>query len=164
MDSDTPTLTRDVEPQREEATSGPAAAEVPLGSPAAAGSPTAAVATGGTVTDGPRVEVSAATVTRMMGIATTADLRLLESRVDLLASKVTGLLTKVDRVLSMFGSIPTSSDIGRLEIQVGALKTMLRELLDVSDAGNAQKRQGESKEAAEEQGRKLRENIRSSSK
>jgi hypothetical protein len=64
----------------------------------------------------------------------------------------------------MFGSIPTSSDIGRLEIQVGALKTMLRELLDVSDAGNAQKRQGESKEAAEEQGRKLRENIRSSSK
>jgi hypothetical protein len=41
---------------------------------------------------------------------------------------------------------------------------MLRELLDVSDAGNAQKRQGESKEAAEEQGRKLRENIRSSSK
>jgi hypothetical protein len=51
----------------------------------------------GTVTEGPRVEVSAATVTRMMGIATAADLRLLEGRMDLLASKVTGLLTKVDR-------------------------------------------------------------------
>jgi hypothetical protein len=117
----------------------------------------------GTVTEGPRVEVSAATVTRMMGIATAADLRLLEGRMDLLASKVTGLLTKVDRVLSMFNSVPSSSDIGRLEIQIGALKSMLRELLEVSDTANAQKRQAESKEAAEEQGRKLREGIRSSS-
>jgi hypothetical protein len=82
---------------------------------------------------------------------------------DLLASKVTGLLTKVDRVLSMFNSVPSSSDIGRLEIQIGALKSMLRELLEVSDTANAQKRQAESKEAAEEQGRKLREGIRSSS-
>lgn len=113
--------------------------------------------------DAPRVEVSAATVTRMMGIASTADLRLLEGRVDLLTSKVTGLLTKVDRVLSMFGSIPTSSDVGRLEIQIGAVKSMLRELLEANDGSGTAKRQTDTKDAAEEQSRKLREGIRSSS-
>lgn len=113
--------------------------------------------------EAPRVEVSAATVTRMMGIASTADLRLLEGRVDLLTSKVTGLLTKVDRVLSMFGSIPTSSDIGRLEIQMGSIKSMLRELMELQEALGTAKRQPDTKEAAEEQGRKLREGIRSSS-
>lgn len=113
--------------------------------------------------ESPRVEVSAATVTRMMGIASTADLRLLEGRVDLLTSKVTGLLTKVDRVLSMFGSIPTSSDIGRLEIQLGAVKSMLRELIEDQEALGAGKRQPDTKDAAEEQSRKLKEGIRSSS-
>lgn len=123
---------------------------------------TAAIATG-TVTDAPRVEVSAATITRMMGIASTTDLRLLEGRVDLLASKVTGLLTKVDRVLSMFGSVPTSSDIGRLELQMGAVKSMLRELLESTDARGQNVQQADTKGAAEEQNRKLREGIRSSS-
>lgn len=123
---------------------------------------TAAIATG-TVTDAPRVEVSAATITRMMGIASTTDLRLLEGRVDLLASKVTGLLTKVDRVLSMFGSVPTSSDIGRLELQIGAVKSMLRELLESADARGQNGQQTDTKGAAEEQSRKLREGIRSSS-
>ena len=123
---------------------------------------TAAIATG-TVTDAPRVEVSAATITRMMGIASTTDLRLLEGRVDLLASKVTGLLTKVDRVLSMFGSVPTSSDIGRLELQMGAVKSMLRELLESTDARGQHGQQADTKSAAEEQSRKLREGIRSSS-
>ncbi len=123
---------------------------------------TAAIATG-TVTDAPRVEVSAATITRMMGIASTTDLRLLEGRVDLLASKVTGLLTKVDRVLSMFGSVPTSSDIGRLELQIGAVKSMLRELLESTDARGQNVQQADTKGAAEEQNRKLREGIRSSS-
>lgn len=140
-----------------------AKASGPSSSAAVTPVPAGALGATGTVTEGPRVEVSAATVTRMMGIATAADLRLLEGRMDLLASKVTGLLTKVDRVLSMFNSVPSSSDIGRLEIQIGALKSMLREILEVSDTANAQKRQAESKEAAEEQGRKLREGIRSSS-
>ena len=113
--------------------------------------------------ESPRVEVSAATVTRMMGIASTADLRLLEGRVDLLTSKVTGLLTKVDRVLTMFGSIPTSSDIGRLEIQIGAVKSMLRELMESQEASGSAKRQPDTKDAADEQSRKLKEGIRSSS-
>ena len=112
------------------------------------------------IPDAPRVDVSAATVARMMGIASTSDLRLLEGRVDLLTSKVAAILTKMDRCLSMFGSVPTASDIGRLEVQVASMKAMMRELLDsVGAPVNSGKEQGD-RAAAEEQSRKLREGIK----
>lgn len=112
------------------------------------------------IPDGPRVDVSAATVARMMGIASTSDLRLLEGRVDLLTSKVAAILTKMDRCLSMFGSVPTASDIGRLEVQVAGIKAMMRELLDAVGAPvNSGKEQAD-RAAAQEQGRKLRDGIK----
>jgi len=122
-----------------------------------ASAPTTSAASG-------RVEVSAQTITRMMGLASTTDLKLLEGRVDLLTSKVSSLLIKVDRVLTMFSSVPTPSDIGRLEIQLGSIKSMLRETLEVvSAAPNAGAKEKEaSSEAAQEQNRKLIEGIRSS--
>jgi hypothetical protein len=112
------------------------------------------------IPDSPRVDVSAATVARMMGIASTSDLRLLEGRVDLLTSKVAAILTKMDRCLSMFGSVPTASDIGRLEVQVASMKSMMRELLDsVGAPVSSGKEQGD-RAAAQEQSRKLREGIK----
>jgi hypothetical protein len=108
----------------------------------------------------PRVEVSAATITRMMGIASSNDLRLLEGRLDVLTSKVAGLVAKVERVLSMFSSLPTSSDIDRLELQVGTMKSMVRELME--DMESARKDGGESeKQLAAEQSRKIRGGIKS---
>jgi hypothetical protein len=96
----------------------------------------------------------------MMGIASTSDLRLLEGRVDLLTSKVAAILTKMDRCLSMFGSVPTASDIGRLEVQVASMKSMMRELLDsVGAPVSSGKEQGD-RAAAQEQSRKLREGIK----
>jgi len=112
------------------------------------------------IPDGPRVDVSAATVARMMGIASTNDLRLLEGRVDLLTSKVAAILTKMDRCLSMFGSIPTASDIGRLEVQVAAIKSMMRELLDSVGAPVSSGKDQADRAAAQEQSRKLREGIK----
>jgi hypothetical protein len=112
------------------------------------------------IPDGPRVDVSAATVARMMGIASTSDLRLLEGRVDLLTSKVSAILTKMDRCLSMFGSIPTASDIGRLEVQVAAIKSMMRELLDSVGAPVSSGKEQADRAAAREQSRKLREGIK----
>ena len=112
------------------------------------------------IPDSPRVDVSAATVARMMCIASTSDLRLLEGRVDLLTSKVAAILTKMDRCLSMFGSVPTASDIGRLEVQVASMKSMMRELLDsVGAPVSSGKEQGD-RAAAQEQSRKLREGIK----
>jgi hypothetical protein len=99
----------------------------------------------------------------MMGIASTSDLRLLEGRVDLLTSKVSAILTKMDRCLSMFGSVPTASDIGRLEVQVAAMKSMMRELLDSVGAPVNPGKERVDRAAAEEQGRKLREGIKTNS-
>ena len=110
-----------------------------------------------------RVEVSAQTITRMMGIASTTDLKLLEGRVDLLTSKVSSLLIKVDRVLTMFSAVPTPSDIGRLEIQLGSIKSMVREALEAVTATSDASREKTSREAAEEQSRKLIDGIRSNS-
>lgn len=112
------------------------------------------------IPDGPRVDVSAATVARMMGIASTSDLRLLEGRVDLLTSKVSAILTKMDRCLSMFGSVPTASDIGRLEVQVAGIKVMMRELLDAVGAPVSSGKEQADRAAAQEQARKLRDGIK----
>ena len=49
--------------------------------------------------DAARVEVSAPTIARMMGIATVTELKLLENRIDLLAAKVGGMTAKLDRVI-----------------------------------------------------------------
>jgi hypothetical protein len=111
---------------------------------------------------GAKVEVSAQTITRMMGIASTTDLKLLEGRVDLLTSKVSSLLLKVDRVLTMFSSVPTPSDIGRLEIQLGSVKSMLREALDGINSSSGHKVESPQNSAAEEQNRKLLEGVRTS--
>lgn len=112
------------------------------------------------IPEGPRVDVSAATVARMMGIASTNDLRVLEGRIDLLTSKVAAILTKVDRSLSMFSSIPTASDIGRLEVQLAAVKTMMKELFDAVGAPVSGGKERADKEVAAEQSRKLREGIK----
>jgi len=112
------------------------------------------------MSDSPRVDVSAATVARMMGIASTSDLRVLEGRVDLLTSKVSAILTKMDRCLSMFSSIPTASDIGRLEVQVAAVKSMMKELLDSVGAPVSAGKEQSDRLAAQEQSRKLREGIK----
>jgi hypothetical protein len=119
--------------------------------------------TSSSIADTPRVEVSAATVARMMGIASTSDLRVLEGRIDLLTSKVAAILTKVDRCLSMFTSIPTASDIGRLEVQVAAVKTMMKEILDSAGAPLEPSKEQADRDLALEQSRKLREGIKSNS-
>jgi hypothetical protein len=112
------------------------------------------------VAEGPRVDVSAATVARMMGIASTNDLRVIEGRVDLLTSKVAAILTKMDRCLSMFSSIPTASDIGRLEVQLAAVKSMMKELLDSVGAPVGGAKDQADKQVAAEQSRKLRDGIK----
>lgn len=126
-------------------------------------SSTSAPSSPSAIADAPRVEVSAATVARMMGIASTSDLRVIEGRIDLLTSKVAAILTKVDRCLSMFSSVPTASDIGRLEVQVAAIKTMMKEILDATGASSDPLKQQADRDLALEQSRKLRDGIKSNS-
>jgi hypothetical protein len=123
-----------------------------------AGAPTAA----GGAAASTRMEVSAQTIARMMGIASATDLQLLEGRLDLLASRVSTLMMKVDKVLSSLSTLASAGDIGRLETQIGSIKSMLRDAVDA--VGTLQSGQpSAAKEGGESQGKKLRDGIRSSS-
>ena len=116
---------------------------------------------GSSGTGNARIEVSAQTIARMMGIASATDLQILEGRLDVLASRVATLMMKVDKVLTSFSTVASTGDIGRLETQIASVKSMVREAVDVLNATNGGQR-ASSKESAELQSKKLREGIRSS--
>jgi hypothetical protein len=109
-----------------------------------------------------RMEVSAQTIARMMGIASATDLQLIEGRLDLLTSRVSTLMIKVDKLLAGLGAVASVGDIGRIETQIASIKAILR---DASDAvGVLQTGQSApAKDASDSQGRRLRDGIRSSS-
>ena len=74
-------------------------------------------------------EVSAATIGRMMGLVTAAEFKLLEGKVDLLVTKLTGAVMKVEKVLQILGGAPTGADLERIDVQIGSLKTLIKEVL-----------------------------------
>jgi hypothetical protein len=124
---------------------------------------TVAAATSATAASvNPRVEVSAHTIARMMGIASATDLQLLEGRLDLLASRVATLMTKVDKVLVGLGALASTGDIGRIETQIASMKSILREAVDSIRVGQDAQRASD-RESKEAQSRKLKEGIQSSS-
>ncbi len=109
-----------------------------------------------------RMEVSAQTIARMMGIASATDLQLIEGRLDLLTSRVSTLMIKVDKVLAGLGAVASVGDIGRLETQIASVKALLRDATDA--VGVLQSGQSTPpKENGESQGRRLRDGIRSNS-
>ena len=82
-----------------------------------------------------RGEVSAATIGRMMGLASTRELTLLDGKLDLVMSKVNNLTVRLDKVLSVLSSAPTGKDLERIDVQIAALRTMLREGVTAGAAG-----------------------------
>jgi hypothetical protein len=80
------------------------------------------------VTEGARAEIAASALGRMMGVATATELQLLEGKIDLMTTKMASLGVKVDKVISQFGQMPTGSDLERIDVQIGALRTMIRDL------------------------------------
>lgn len=120
-----------------------------------------ATATGPVSSLNPRVEVSAQTIARMMGIASATDLQLLEGRIDLLASRVSTLMMKVDKVLAAFGTVAGAGDIGRLETQIASMKSILREAVESISSAQEGRAAGE-RESGALQSRRLKEGIRSS--
>ncbi|MBN8547942.1 MAG: hypothetical protein J0M12_01365 [Deltaproteobacteria bacterium] len=81
-----------------------------------------------TVGDEPvRGEVSAATIGRMLGLASMRELNLLDTKLDLVMSKVNNMTVRLERVLTLLGSAPTGKDLERIDVQIAALRTMLRE-------------------------------------
>lgn len=83
------------------------------------------------VSDEPnRGDISAATLGRMMGLATSGELKLLEGKIDLLSSKVNALTVRMEKVMSVISNAPSGADLERIDVQIGHLRTMIRETLE----------------------------------
>ncbi|WKZ56532.1 MAG: hypothetical protein QY326_07325 [Bdellovibrionota bacterium] len=76
-----------------------------------------------------RGDVSAATIGRMLGLATLTDLTLLEKKVELLVSKINLLVAKMDKIASAIQQVPSGSDLERIDVQIGALKVLIKDVL-----------------------------------
>ncbi|MBX7145655.1 MAG: hypothetical protein K1X79_14485 [Oligoflexia bacterium] len=89
-----------------------------------------------------RGDVSAATIGRMLGLATSGELVMLESKMDLLATKISAVTARVERMVSILSAAPTGKDLERIDVQIAAMRQMLREGLDAlkietSESGEA---------------------------
>ncbi len=72
-------------------------------------------------------EVSASTIGRMMGLAGASDLKLLEGKVELMSTRVANLTSRMEKVLQALNNMPTGADLERIDVQIGALRTLLKE-------------------------------------
>ncbi len=84
-----------------------------------------------------RGEVSAATIGRMMGLASVRELNLLDSKLELMMSKVNNLTARLERILSILGSAPTGKDLERIDVQIAALRTELKVAMGGEAAGDS---------------------------
>ena len=92
----------------------------------------------------PLREVSAATVGRMLGLATVSELKLLEGKLDLVSTRMQNMTIRLDKVLTMLSSAPTGSDLERIDVQIASLRTLIKEsmvtLTEGKDGGEAPKK------------------------
>jgi Flp pilus assembly secretin CpaC len=76
-----------------------------------------------------RGEVSAQTIARMMGLTTQTDLKLVEGKLDLLVSRLGTINVRLERVGQSLQQTPTVNDMERIDVQIGTLRSSMRELL-----------------------------------
>lgn len=75
--------------------------------------------------DSGRGEISAATLGRMLGLVTSAELRVLEGKIDLMASRVNNLGIRMDKVIASLSGMPSGSDLERIDVQLGQIRAMI---------------------------------------
>lgn len=97
--------------------------EAPVAIQAAGKATTTVVAQG----EAARGDVSASTIARMMGMATAAEFRVLEGKVDLLATKLNSITGKLERIASALASVPSGSDLERIDVQISSMRSSLNE-------------------------------------
>lgn len=74
-------------------------------------------------------EVSAATIGRMLGLATSSELKLIDGKLDLITAKLANLTVRLEKALSSAANAPTGSDLERIDVQIGSLRNLMVELL-----------------------------------
>jgi len=79
--------------------------------------------------EGRRGEVSAATIGRMLGLVTSADLQIIEKKIDLLTTKLNLIAAKVDKFGNSLSELPSGADFERIEVQLVGLRNLIKEAL-----------------------------------
>lgn len=87
--------------------------------------------------EGVRGEVSAQTVARLMGLITQSDMKLMEGKLDLLVSRLGTISVRLDKVTTLMQQAPTVNDMERIDVQIGTLRSSMRELLSALKANAA---------------------------
>lgn len=97
-----------------------------------------------------RGDVTAATVARMMGVATASELKLVEGKIDLLATKLAGFGVRLEKMLTILNRAPTGADLERIDVQIGSLKALIKDSLTAfaGEAGQARPSRSEHKAEA----------------
>ena len=88
-------------------------------------------ATAGEVTRG---DVSAATIGRMLGLAGSGELKLLEGKIDLVSTRVSNLTVRMEKITAGLQKLPSAVDLERIDVQIGNLRTMLRNFIENAEA------------------------------
>lgn len=76
-----------------------------------------------------RGDVSVSTISMMLGLATANDMKLLETRMEQLVGKMAVLNTRLEKLMGILPNLPTGADLERIDVQIGGLKSMVREVL-----------------------------------
>lgn len=97
-----------------------------------------------------RGDVSASTIAKMMGLITSKEFQVLEGKIDLSLNRINNIQAKMEKIQSSFASLPTGHDLERIDVQLAALRTLIKDTLAKS--------LGEADEAAN-QSRKIRSSI-----
>lgn len=71
-------------------------------------------------------EVSASAVVHLLGLSTAAQLRVVEDKLDLLSTKVAGLVSKVERIANQVGQAQKENLLDRIDVQLSDIKALLR--------------------------------------
>ncbi len=88
-------------------------------------------ATSGEVSRG---DVSAATIGRMLGLAGSGELKLLEGKLDLVSTRVSNLTVRMEKIMGALQKLPSAVDLERIDVQIGNLRTMLRNFIENAEA------------------------------
>jgi len=86
-------------------------------------------------------DVSAATIGRLMGLATVTEIQLIEGKIDALGTKLLALTQKFEKMLAWTNRAPTGADLERIDVQIGTLRTLIRDTM-AGVAGEAMSQKG----------------------
>ncbi|MCB9029643.1 MAG: hypothetical protein H6619_01215 [Deltaproteobacteria bacterium] len=85
---------------------------------------------------GNKPEVSISAVVKMMGLATSTEVKLLEGKFDLVLSRLNSMTMRLERLMQDLGDLPSGGDFERLEAQFVVLRGHIKNTLDNFSTGS----------------------------